>query len=61
MQAALKIPLSTLPNQPDKNLVTWSEICIFHPTYPNRTGNKLFPMAHELLSKQTQRKIPQHP
>ncbi|EKO07626.1 hypothetical protein LEP1GSC083_1530 [Leptospira interrogans serovar Pyrogenes str. L0374] len=46
MQAALKTPLSTLPNQPDKNLVTWSEICISHPTYLNRTGNKLFPIAH---------------
>lgn len=59
MQAALKTPLSTLPNQPDKNLVTWSEICISHPTYPNRTGNKLFPIIPKTPSKQTQLKIPQ--
>ncbi|MCL8268625.1 transposase, partial [Leptospira weilii] len=60
MQAALKTPLSTLPNPSDRNVVTWSEICISHQTYPNRTGNKLFPIVHELLSKQTQLKIPQN-
>ncbi|AAS70611.1 conserved hypothetical protein [Leptospira interrogans serovar Copenhageni str. Fiocruz L1-130] len=30
-----------------------------HQTYPNRNGNKLFPIAHELLSKQTEVKVPQ--
>ncbi|MGQ2852614.1 transposase, partial [Leptospira interrogans] len=60
MQAALKTPLSTLPNQPDKNLVTWSEICISHQTYHNRNGNQLFPVTSETQSKSpTEMKIPQ--
>ncbi len=60
MQAALKTPLSTLPNQSDKNIVTWSEICISHQTYPNRNGNKLFPVTPETHSKShSEIKIPQ--
>ncbi|WP_061237140.1 transposase [Leptospira interrogans] len=59
MQAALKTPLSILPNQPDKNLVTWSEICISHQTYHNRNGNQLFPVTSETQSKSpTEMKIP---
>ncbi|WP_061227272.1 transposase [Leptospira interrogans] len=59
MQAALKTSLSTLPNPSDRNLVTWSEICISHQTYPNRNGNQLFPIIPETQSKQTEVKIPQ--
>ncbi|EMG10566.1 hypothetical protein LEP1GSC151_3579, partial [Leptospira interrogans serovar Grippotyphosa str. LT2186] len=58
-QAALKTPLSTLPNQSDKNIVTWSEICISHPTYPNRNRNQLFPIVSETQSKQIELKVPQ--
>ncbi|EKO59075.1 ISXO2-like transposase domain protein [Leptospira kirschneri str. H2] len=39
--------------------MTWSEICISHQTYPNRTGNQLFPIVPETQSKQTQSNIPQ--
>ncbi|EQA80794.1 hypothetical protein LEP1GSC193_0337 [Leptospira alstonii serovar Pingchang str. 80-412] len=60
MQVALKTPLLTLPNQSDKNIVTWSEICISHQTYPNRNGNKLFPVTPKTQSESpTEMKIPQ--
>ncbi|MCR8639695.1 transposase [Leptospira interrogans serovar Ricardi] len=59
MQAALKTPLSTLPNPSDRNVVTWSEICISHPWNPNRNGNQLFPIVSETQSKQIELKVPQ--
>ncbi|WP_426580442.1 transposase [Leptospira interrogans serovar Szwajizak] len=60
MQAALKTPLSTLPNPSDKNLVTWSEICISHQWNSNRTGNKLSPIVHNSPNESpTEMNIPQ--
>ncbi len=60
MNVALQIPNCEPPKQSDKTVSTWSEICISHPWNPNRNGigNKLFPIAPETQSKNTQMKIP---